>query len=241
MLQELCTVADLGGLIAGGQGDSRRPAVAITFDDAYRGAVTIAAEELSARGLPATFFVCPSLVGTRAFWWDRLAAQSEGTIPSGWRINALESFGGDAEAIVGWAGARAVAAHEVSEIAAPCEHTELLGLTRQPGMTVASHSWSHRNLAVLPAIDLHQDLLASHQWLTPFGESYLPILAYPYGRWTEGVGQAARAAGYVAAVRVEGGRFCEPLMDRFAIPRLNVPAGLSKEGLAIRLLGMFSG
>ncbi|MGA2382706.1 MAG: polysaccharide deacetylase family protein [Gemmatimonadales bacterium] len=241
VIQELCVVSDLGGLIAGRQSDSRRPVVAITFDDAYRGAVTIAAGELAARGLPATFFVCPSLVGTRAFWWDRVASSGDNEVPSGWRVNALNGLGGDAASIVEWAGSRAAAAEEIPEIAVPCGDTDLSDLARQRGMTVASHSWSHRNLAILPAGELRQDLVASHQWLlTRFGAAYLPVLAYPYGCWSEGVGQAARAAGYIAALRVEGGRFREPAANRFAVPRISVPAGLSREGLALRLLGVLS-
>src|SRR3989454_12415715 len=38
---------------------SHRPRVAITFDDAYRGATVMGVEELTKRGLPATLFVVP--------------------------------------------------------------------------------------------------------------------------------------------------------------------------------------
>ena len=43
--------------------DAARPRVAITFDDAYRGAVTVGIPELVRRGLPATVFVAPAFIG----------------------------------------------------------------------------------------------------------------------------------------------------------------------------------
>jgi peptidoglycan/xylan/chitin deacetylase (PgdA/CDA1 family) len=50
-----------------------RPRVAITFDDGYVDNVTHGWPLLQARGLPATFFVISSKVGsTRELWWDEL-------------------------------------------------------------------------------------------------------------------------------------------------------------------------
>lgn len=44
-----------------------RPRAAITFDDAYRGAVTAGVAELVERDMPATIFVAPGFVGGNSF------------------------------------------------------------------------------------------------------------------------------------------------------------------------------
>ncbi len=53
---------------------SRRPRVAVTFDDAYRGAVTIAQDELTRHGFPSTLFVAPGLLGDLLVGRRRLRA-----------------------------------------------------------------------------------------------------------------------------------------------------------------------
>src|SRR5262245_61991916 len=48
-------------------------AVALTFDDGYRDNLTVALPMLEALGLPATFFLVPSLLGREVVaWWERL-------------------------------------------------------------------------------------------------------------------------------------------------------------------------
>ena len=47
---------------------------AVTFDDGYRDNLTVAAPILDRLGVPASFFVVGSYVGTeRQFWWEQLA------------------------------------------------------------------------------------------------------------------------------------------------------------------------
>src|SRR3989442_14172662 len=65
-------VVPLTELLKRSRGAPSRPSVAITFDDGYRGAVTIGVEELARRGMPATIFVCPAFIGGHPFWWDTL-------------------------------------------------------------------------------------------------------------------------------------------------------------------------
>src|SRR6185503_1881953 len=82
-----------------------RPRVAITFDDAYLGAVRHAPAELSARGMPATIFVAPAFLGGRSFWWDALADPRGGLDP-GLRERALGDLRGEDAAIRAWARGR---------------------------------------------------------------------------------------------------------------------------------------
>jgi peptidoglycan/xylan/chitin deacetylase (PgdA/CDA1 family) len=65
---------------------SRTPRVAITFDDGYRDNLAVA-EHLSARGMPASFFIVAGQLGsTTPFWWDGVYhCLTHGTgSPSGW-------------------------------------------------------------------------------------------------------------------------------------------------------------
>ncbi len=53
---------------------------------------------------------------------------------------------------------------------------------------------------------------------------------------------AAAAAGYAAALRVDGGWIPDPrAADRLDLPRLNVPAGVSRRGFELRTAGMLAG
>src|SRR4029077_20967886 len=83
----------------------RRPRVAITFDDAYRGAVAIGVEELARRGVPATLFVVPSFAGKGPFWWDAVAGERGGA-DSTLRHRALHELAGQDAAVRGWAEAQ---------------------------------------------------------------------------------------------------------------------------------------
>ncbi|MEO7043341.1 MAG: polysaccharide deacetylase family protein, partial [Gemmatimonadaceae bacterium] len=67
---------------------SARPRVAITFDDAYSGAVTAGVAELRARRLPATIFVTPSFLDGKTFWWDILS-QADSGLDDAFRARAL--------------------------------------------------------------------------------------------------------------------------------------------------------
>jgi putative NADH-flavin reductase len=58
ILARYCEVVPLDAILDETPSETRdRPRVAITFDDAYRGAATAGVDELSMRGMPATIFV----------------------------------------------------------------------------------------------------------------------------------------------------------------------------------------
>ncbi|MBK8005203.1 MAG: polysaccharide deacetylase family protein [Gemmatimonadetes bacterium] len=80
LLEQHAHIVPLADLLAGkliGEG----PYVALTFDDAYRGAVTVGLRELAHRGHPATLFVTPGCPGGGAFWWDRISDGKTGGLP----------------------------------------------------------------------------------------------------------------------------------------------------------------
>jgi peptidoglycan/xylan/chitin deacetylase (PgdA/CDA1 family) len=219
-----------------------RPRFVITFDDAYAGALSAGVDELRRRGMPATVFVAPALLGGTT-WWDAMADRVTGAVAARERDHALTRLAGRSEVVLQWAGEAGVAA--LRDVAGPDlpaigSEAELRGALRFDGLTVGSHSWSHVNLAALAGEELERELRLPADWLGQrFPDRYLPWLSYPYGHFTPATVQAARNAGYLAAVRVDGG-WLDPrhTVDRFVLPRHNIPRGLSERGFELRTSGI---
>jgi peptidoglycan/xylan/chitin deacetylase (PgdA/CDA1 family) len=217
-----------------------RPRVVITFDDAYRGAVTAGVAELAARGLPGTIFVCPGLLGDHAFWWDRLAT-AQG-LPDDVRRYAIEDLHGQDERIIGWARGRGLPIHEPPAWCRSATEAELHAALARGGITVASHTWSHPNLTRVPTADLQDEYRRSRAWLEErFGSAHVPWLSYPYGAYASRVAWQAYGLGFTGAFRVEGGWMGRIRRAEYhRMPRLNVPAGISDAGFSLRVAGLRS-
>jgi peptidoglycan/xylan/chitin deacetylase (PgdA/CDA1 family) len=236
VLGEWCDVVPLSAILAESPPDAR-PRVAITFDDAYHGALTLGALELRARHLPATMFAAPGLLGTDAFWWDTLAGQ--GGLADSVREHALTALRGDGAAIRRWA---TQTGHPVSDPPAwrrPGLESELLSWTTIPGCDVGAHTWRHANLARLTVQEVEAELREPLAWLRDRASARLvPWLTYPYGLANPDVRSAARKAGYGAGLAVAGGWMQRRVVDPYWLPRLNVPAGLTIHGFRLRLAGI---
>ena len=236
-LQARCDVVSLSALLTP-DGSSERPRVAITFDDAYRGAVTTGIGELARRGLPATIFVAPGLLGDQTFWWDQAAESSNAPeVPHALRERALGSCQGRADVIrADWAelGLRFDAALPAAFRSA--SEDELTQAASLPGVSLGAHSWSHPNLASLDGQLLREELDRPSEWLAQrYPTSAIPCLAYPYGLHDAKVRSATAAAGYIAGFRVDGGWFKQRQGADFQTPRLNIPSGISPERFRIYL------
>lgn len=234
-LLEIADVAPLDRIDELGDG---RPRVAITFDDAYRGAVTVGLQEIAKRGLPATIFVSPARLDGHVFWWDALADR-RGNLDDVIRRRALNELRGSDEEVRGWAAAAALPALErLPTHAQTATPAELRAGLAPGGITVGSHTWSHANLASLSAAEVATELERSRDWLrVEFGANAIDWLSYPYGLASPEVHRATAAAGYRGALRIAGGWHRPADFSSFERPRLNVPAGLSIAGFRARLLG----
>jgi peptidoglycan/xylan/chitin deacetylase (PgdA/CDA1 family) len=212
-----------------------RPRAVMTFDDAYVGALRVAVPELVRRRIPATIFVAPGLLGTQT-WWDALADEDVGAVPPAVRDRALTELAGEGEAILAWKPA-AAQLPAVSSLRIGTE-ADLIAAA-QPGITFGSHTWSHANLAALSPDALHRQLRASMDWLRERFSNFTPWLSYPYGLYSPSVERAAADVGYAGALRVDGGwHRSSPGRSAHALPRYNVPAGLSTDGFRLRLGGI---
>lgn len=215
-----------------------RPRVAITFDDAYAGALTSGMPELVRRDLPATVFVAPGILGSTT-WWDILADPAIGEVPQVKRSYALDSLSGRQSAVLSWAGAESESHRGMLQRIATGD--ELKSAATYPGLALASHTWSHPDLTSIAADDIDVELADSLHWLRETFSNVLPWLSYPYGRCNDTVESAVRSNGYSAAFRVEGGWVSPEHRSRPTfIPRFNVPAGISIEGFRLRLAGLIS-
>ena len=238
-LQHWCRIVPITDVLADGDGD---PRAAITFDDAYLGAVTAGINEVTRRGLPATIFVATGMLDGKAFWWDALAP-AEGEWDVDQRAHALHNCRGVQAAIEHWmASEHGASPAPLPPHACTARLSHLEAALEHPGITLGSHTVHHPNLARLDAAELRHELRESKMWLEErFGAAAVPWLAYPYGIASDDVTRAAAALGYAGAFRVSGGWLPRPPAARYDLPRLNVPSRLSSAGFALRASGLLGG
>ena len=238
-LDVLAAEADVVALERIDEPGDGRPRVAITIDDAYRGAVNAGVRELAARALPATIFVAPARLNNHVFWWDALLYQS-GEPDERLRNHALHRLGGADERVRAWAARAGIPARdELPSYAQTATRAELAAALEFPGITLGSHTWSHPNLASLGVVEIAAEVRRSRAWLrAEFGEKVIDWLAYPYGLESIPARIAVAEASYAGAVCMGGGWHRAADVSPFARPRLNIGAGLSVAGLRARLHGV---
>ena len=220
--------------LVGGPEPGSRPRAAVTFDDAYRGALRLALPALAEAAIPCTVFVPPGLLGRRGFWWD-LLSRSDGGLPDDVRERVLSRERGRPE----------VATAELRRGLGPDLEVGTLDELREavalPGVDAASHTWSHPNLTALSDAELAEELGRSRAWLREeLTDAAADHLSFPYGLWDERVVAAARDAGYRFLYRVDGG-IADVLPSEeqpIVLPRVNIPAGVSARGFDLRAAGL---
>jgi peptidoglycan/xylan/chitin deacetylase (PgdA/CDA1 family) len=220
-------------------GESDPPRVAITFDDAYLGAMTAGLDELRQRSMPATVFVAPGLLGGDT-WWDRVAEASRGVMPSDIRRHAIENLCGDHGRVSEWFATRGGKVSPRGALPRIANETELASASQQPGISFAAHSWSHGNLSALSSVQLENELAPTLDWLSARFPNTIPWLSYPYGLTSPTVERAAERAKFRGAFLVSGGWMSRCPARLHALPRLAIPAGMSPDGLSLRLSGIAS-
>lgn len=215
--------------------------VVITFDDAYRGALTAGAEELEKRGLPATIFVPTALLGCNGFWWDRLA-QPDMPLDPQIRETALQDLEGSPEKIQRWADRRRLPQQDLPSHSLPLSAPELLDHRLHHGITFGAHTCSHANLAALRPREAEAEMLCSKEWLASRTDRFVNWIAYPYGSFSPTVSSIA-AEMFDGGLLVSGGmatrrgRRRNPPQET---PRVNVPRGLTLDGLKLRISGLLA-
>jgi peptidoglycan/xylan/chitin deacetylase (PgdA/CDA1 family) len=222
-----------------GTGEADGIRVAITFDDAYRGAIELGLPELASRGLPATAFVCPGLLGSAGFWWDRLADPAAGVVPAPLRRHVLETLGGRQEEAVAWARRGNLPLRDMPALYRPGSPEEVEEASTF--CSLGAHTWSHVNLATIPDGEARVELDRSLSWLLEREVDIPHTLSYPYGLSSQAVRALAASLGFAAGFLVEGGPAPPGVLAEapFLIPRLNIPRGLSLDGFMARVSGLW--
>jgi peptidoglycan/xylan/chitin deacetylase (PgdA/CDA1 family) len=213
--------------------------VAITFDDAYAGAVRHGLPVLAELGLPATMFVAPGRLGGQAFWWDAL----EGTHGDGpttqFRTEVLANLGGDDARARASAERFGLSVREVPPDSLTATEVELRhALVANRHLTLGSHSWNHPSLPRLDNASMRSELELSYRWLRRFGARGVPWIAYPYGEFNRLVEYESTRAGYEGVVRIGGGTIGDPERRRFTLPRINIASRMTTRGFALRVAGV---
>jgi peptidoglycan/xylan/chitin deacetylase (PgdA/CDA1 family) len=216
---------------------SGRPRAIITFDDAYAGALTAGVDELVQRRLPATIFVAPALLGSVP-WWDTVADRIGGIVPDSLQRRALESLGGRSIEIIQGLLSEPIDLTPGSTLPRIGSESQLEAAASKFGITLGSHTWSHPNLCAVTGAELALELTKPLQWLRSRFTRIVPWLAYPYGHFSDTVQDAAAKAGYTGSFRIDGGWVPRSAPAPHAIPRLNIPSGLSLNGFRLRLAGL---
>lgn len=238
VLEDLCSVVPLLEILNPCRGSTKeqRLKVSITFDDAYAGTLREALPELARRRLPATVFVPTGLVGGGAFWWDDLGV-------SGWEGSRqlLNELRGETPRIRRWADRVGLESHPQGPSQLAASEKEVLQASRLPNMTFGVHTVGHPNLTRLAGFEVRKELEDARHWLLARRIPFSDCVAYPYGLASREVGSIARELGFRAGLTISGGWVPRSSIDAFNLPRLNIPAGLTRENFLLRLLGILSG
>jgi len=248
--------------IAEGRVRGRGVAVLLTFDDGYLDNYDNALPILRAHGVPATFFLITSRVGTAALpGWDRIAwavrhaardvvhlgppYDLDLDLRAGGRLaatrQALRLFKSprvtDPEAFV----AALVEACEVG----PPDTSERLFLSwdeaaemARAGMDLGSHSHSHRILSRLPLAEQVDELVTSRRVLRERLGVDAIACAYPDGReyaFNLDTFAAMREAGYRLGFTFYGGLNFLPHGNPFNVARTVVAADMNVSRVRLRL------
>jgi peptidoglycan/xylan/chitin deacetylase (PgdA/CDA1 family)/SAM-dependent methyltransferase len=242
----------LPAILAAAQKRSLPPrAVAVTFDDGYRDALTTISPILVRNKIPATFFVTTSsLAQGSEHWWDLLAriffstdlparelAVELGGETRRFPLSTRAEIGSAYWALHGFLVRSPLA--ERSEIlrrlvawsdidSTPPLRQSMTGkemkmLAARPGHTIGAHSVHHLALGHQTDETQQQEVMECKAALERLPVSVVAF-AYPYGDFNDETVRLVRTAGFHMAVTCEE-RTVSPHPDPYRLPRLEVKPG----------------
>lgn len=99
---------------------------------------------------------------------------------------------------------------------------QMQSLARSHGISVGSHGLLHRNFAALGPDALHAEIHHSHAMLQrELGDTFLPVLAYPWGSYSSGVLAVMAQSPYRFAFTTQKGRWLPDTVS-CAVPRYSL-------------------
>lgn len=232
---------------------SQRTALVVTFDDGYRAVRDYAAPLLRDLGIPAYIFVNPAFVGgwhprdrlmalalygsaravqaveaflgvrlpggepadrarrfllVRRPMWRTIARRGEAALAE---IETLFAQHGDERVWEGLSGSALLSWDDLRTL-------------RGEGLRIGNHTQHHLELHALPADAVRREIREAQGALRGHVGADEPVIAYPRGKWSPGVQEEARRAGYRWGLLADPGRVH---LDRptLTAPRLVVSPG----------------
>lgn len=222
--------------------------VAITFDDAYASSLQLGVGACVAADAPCTVFVSPGLLDAVPPW-DRLADAGEWTEAGRqeflWKRQGRETGQGGAHT-VGRGNERADGGGRTLDDAlrvASLREVHSVIASHGDLVTLGNHTMTHANLGALTAGEARAELDEASAWLREHLDgSLVPVTAYPYGHSPVHAAEAVSPDTARFGLLVSGGWFSSSVQhEPLAIPRWNVPAGISLNGFRVRLRGRLRG
>lgn len=204
--------------------------VMFTLDDGWKDTCTNALPVMRTRGIPATVFVCPGLVGRTLPFWPELVASLLGkasppvagpeieslietlkTYPTERRQQFIARLCEMHAPVNGWEaynGDRTVSWDDIREMDAA-------------GVRFGCHTHTHQILTTVPAQAARQEIRKSKGALEAALYRRCDLFAYPNGNSSAATQGILAEEGFTAAFTTERGAWTGG-SDRMAIPRVNV-------------------
>jgi len=217
--------------------------VMFTFDDGWKDTYTNALPVMRARGIPATIFVCPGLVGRTLPFWPELVASllAKASPPvSGTEIESL------IETLKTCSTERRqrFIAH-LYDLHAPVESGDAYNNDRTVSwddiremdaadVRFGCHTHTHQILTNVPAQTARQEIRESKRAIEAALYRSCDLFAYPNGNSSTATRRILAEEGFTAAFTTQVGAWTNG-SDRMAIPRVNVC-----EAGVVGLTGRFS-
>ena len=227
-------------------------AVAVTLDDGYLDALTVASPILTELGVPATFFVnTDRLDEEHERWWDVLERVflSESALPA---VLVLTVAGQNLRLPTATAARRADALEFLNRIAWPLDANARAGLARdvlawsgtdrsprdthrvltgaevrelagRPGHTIGAHTTHHLALTTQPRETQRMEVADHKVELERVLQRPVHLFSYPCGDVDAGTLTIVSEAGFRAAVTVEAG-LVRAGVNRLLLPRQEIGA-----------------
>jgi peptidoglycan/xylan/chitin deacetylase (PgdA/CDA1 family)/glycosyltransferase involved in cell wall biosynthesis len=207
--------------------DGRIPAraVAVTLDDGYLDALTIASPILAEFGIPATFFVnSDRLSEEHERWWDILerlplpASERKALNQAMWPLdaNGRRQLVGDVLARTG-SDPCPRPSHRVMK------GEELRQLSARRGHSIGAHTVHHLALTTQPLETKRSEVLHDKAALEHAIGAPVLLFSYPYGDYDADTVGVVREAGFLGAFTVEAG-VVSAGANRLLLPRYEITA-----------------
>jgi len=152
---------------------------------------------------------------------------------------ALVQFGGRWDRVMAWAKAEGFSLQSLPESLSPATEGGLQAVAASPLVELGSHTWNHVDVTRVPPEERAQELSRSASWLLEqTGEAFVTF-SYPFGGFDPAVVADVAGDGYALSFLVSGGpfRWSSVKTRPHALPRVNIPRGVSLEGFMARVRG----